>query len=268
MKKKITLAGFSVLLLTALLFTAATTQQGKEKNNNAGVQQDHKGKGNGQKGKEGKQVNVQKNEPGNQAKKDNPGKDKNNNAENGNGKGNDNGNGNANKDRNDKNGNGKNGNMQDGYVWNHETFKDRRKYKNQDKVSVCHKFNGKDNEPAVTINVSQNALKAHLNHGDVQGSCPAITGGRFSDIFLRNRNDYYNSVQSNYEQVSYSRSILDYALSRLTNSRQQLVTMQNSGLPVAQIETKQANVVQLEQNVSLLETLLGVAATVVAEKLQ
>jgi len=38
-------------------------------------------------------------------------------------------------------------------------------------------------------------------------------------------------------------------------------------MPVADIERKQATVVELEQNVSVLETLIGVAAEVVANKL-
>ena len=272
MKKSITLAGFSVLFLAALLFTAATTQQGKEKNNNGQSQKENKGKNDNQPGKAAKNDAVQKNQPGNQGKNDkNPGNNKNDNGK-GIGKGNNNDNdngknkGNKGNDKNDNAGRGK-FEMKDGYAWDRETFKDRRKFKNKEKVTICHKFNGNNNEPAVTINVSENALKAHMNHGDVRGTCPTVKDSRFSDVFLRNRNDYYNNVQNHYEQVSYSRSILDYAVARLTNSRQQLVTMQNSGLPVAQIESKQASVVQLEQNVSLLETLIGVATTIVAEKL-
>ncbi len=269
MKKKITIAGFGFMFLAATLLLAATTQQGKEKNNNAQSQKESKGKGKEQADKEGKNNAVKQNPQGNKGNNENNGKNKN-----------DNGNGQNNKADNDARGNAKNidkengknnkenGNMKDGYVWDRETFKDRRKFKNQEKVSICHKFNGNNNEPAVTINVSQNAMQAHLNHGDVMGTCPAVTDRRWSDIFLRNRNDYYNNVQNHYEQVTYSRSILDYAIARLTNSRQQLVTMQNSGLPVAQIESKQASVVQLEQNVSLLETLIGVATTIVVDKLQ
>ena len=253
MKKNITLAGFSVLLLAAVLFTAATTQQRKEKNNNGQSQKENKGK------------NL--NQPGNKGKNDKtPGNNKNDNDK-GVNKGDDNNNGNKGNDKNDNEGLDK-FEMKDGYAWDRETFKDRRKYKNQKKVTICHKFNGNNNEPAVTINVSENAMKAHMNHGDIMGTCPSVKDERFSDIFLRNRNDYYNTVQNNYEQVSYSRSILDYAINRLTNSKQQLLTMQNNGLPVAQIESKQATVVELEQNVSLLESLIGVAATIVVNKLQ
>jgi len=37
------------------------------------------------------------------------------------------------------------------------------------KVVICHKANGKN---PVTIQVSKNALKAHLAHGDSEGPCP------------------------------------------------------------------------------------------------
>ena len=37
------------------------------------------------------------------------------------------------------------------------------------KVIVCHKPSGKN---PVTLQISKNALQAHLNHGDVEGACP------------------------------------------------------------------------------------------------
>jgi hypothetical protein len=57
-------------------------------------------------------------------------------------------------------------------------------------------------------------------------------------------------------------------VARLTSSRQQLATMQRNNMPVADIERKQAKVVELEQNVSLLETLISAAANLVVNKLQ
>jgi hypothetical protein len=38
------------------------------------------------------------------------------------------------------------------------------------KVTICHKTHSKK-KPFVTITVSQNALKAHLKHGDALGPC-------------------------------------------------------------------------------------------------
>jgi len=245
MKKQITLLGFSFLMIAAVAFKTVTQQ---EKNNKKEQQQNQAKKGTKpDKANPGKNDN--KGQPAGKKDQDHPGK-------------------NAVKDNQGKNDGPGRGNydMSDGYKWDRETFKDRNKYKNQEKVTLCHKFNSGD-EPAVTIRVSSSALKAHMNHGDVMGNCPAVTNNRFSDIFLRNRTDYYNNLQDHYEQVSYSRSILDYALARLTNSRQQLVIMQNNNMPVADIERKQVYVVELEQNVSLLERLLGVAANLVVNKL-
>jgi hypothetical protein len=39
------------------------------------------------------------------------------------------------------------------------------------KVTVCHKT-GSKKHPHQTITISQNALKAHLKHGDTLGACP------------------------------------------------------------------------------------------------
>jgi hypothetical protein len=217
-------------------------QTDKDKGNNGNKNQDKKDGKNDDRGND-------KNKD-----KDNNGKDKGNN-------------GNDNSD-NKNNGNGKNdnGNQPNGYSWNKENFKERKKLKNHEKVTICHKFNS-NNEPAVTINVSSNALQAHMNHGDVQGTCPAVADNRFSDEYLRRRAAYYNDLQNTQEQVVYSRSILDYALERLTNSRLQLATLKTNNVPVVEIQRKEAVIVQLERNVSLLETVLGVAANLVVQKL-
>jgi hypothetical protein len=39
------------------------------------------------------------------------------------------------------------------------------------KITICHRTGSKKN-PFRTIRVSQNALKAHLKHGDAIGACP------------------------------------------------------------------------------------------------
>jgi hypothetical protein len=153
------------------------------------------------------------------------------------------------------------------YDWNRENFKDRGKIRNEGKVTVCHKFNSAD-EPPVTISISRNALQAHLGHGDVQGDCPAYKGSKtYSDIFLRRRNDYYNTYYGAQDQVVYSQSILDYALQRLTGARTQLVTLQSTNAPAYEIERRQAVVLDLENNVSLLETALAVTAGLLVAKL-
>jgi len=155
----------------------------------------------------------------------------------------------------------------DEYRWNHTTFKERSKIKGEKKVTVCHKFEV-DGQPGVTLKVSSRALQAHLNHGDMRGECATNATIKHGDNFLGKRTDYYNNVQSTQEQVAYSKSVLAYALGKLSSSRQQLSVMQSNNTPVQAIEQKRVAVVELEQNVSLLERLIGVTANLVANKLQ
>ena len=252
MKKQLTFLGFSTLMLTLLVFTQASAQNDK-------------GKGK----KEHQKESHSRDKPG-KGQQDNSaaGKDKNNHLQ-----GNENKDNNANsKDVKDKKEDHKSRDWseagdRDGYKWDQKTFKDRNKIKNKEKVTLCHKPKG-NNEPGVTLKVSSHALQAHLNHGDVRGECPPNNTTRYSESFLGKRTAYYTEVQSNQEQVAYSKSVLEYALERLSASRQQLTVMQRSNTPVQAIEQKKATVVELEQNVSLLETLIGVAVNVAVNKLK
>lgn len=270
MKKQITVLGISVLIITGAAITAYAQQKD---NKGKKVEKQTQGKNNGKQGNQGN-VNAGNNKnngqpDNNNNRKRNEGKNNGNvnNAKN-NGNNNNNGNNGNNSDKNNNSRNDKdNNNGKDGYSWNNDNFKDRKKLKDQEKVTICHKVKN-NNEPGVTLRVSSNATKAHMDHGDAMGECAAAANGKFSDIFLRKRTDYYNTLQNSYEQVSYSRSILDYAVQKLTNSRLQLANMQNNNVPRAELERKQATVTELEQNVSLLETLIGVTAKLVINKLQ
>ena len=241
-----------VLIMTAVFLASFIPQQdnrNKQKEQQQQNQDKNKGKAKQNQGKGDPNVNKGKdNASANQGKNDNR-DDKNNKME----------------DKADKSVGKKV--SDEGYSWDRETFKDRKKIKSQEKVTVCHKFNRAD-DPAVTIRISSNALKAHMAHGDVMGDCPVISRGRFSDNFLRRRADYYNDLYNGQDQVVYSRSILDYALARLADSRQQLVVYRANNMPAAEIERKEVVVVELERNVSLLESLIGVAANVIASRLQ
>ncbi len=153
----------------------------------------------------------------------------------------------------------------DGFIWNRENFRQRMQIKNQKKVTICHHFNNSD-QPNVNINVSANAVQAHLNHGDNLGACPTVKS-QYSESYIRKRNEYYTRLQNAREQVAYSQSMLNYAKARLAESRLQLATMQRNNLPKETIERKQAVVVELENNTTLLGTLIGVAANVIVNKL-
>jgi len=252
MKKQITLLGFCSLMLTLLVFTQTSAQndkaKGKKEHQKESNSKDKPGKGN----KTNRDINRDKDDhlQGKEHKDNNTNgkevKDKNDNYKL--------------KDRSEAE-------SRDGYNWNQETFKERNKIKNKDKITLCHRFKG-DGELGVILKVSSHALQGHLNHGDVRGECPASTTTRYSDGFLGKRTDYYNKVQNTQEQVVYSKSVLAYALERLSNSRQQLAVMQRNNTPLQAIEQKKATVVELEQNVSLLETLIDVAVNGLANKLQ
>ena len=261
MKKKLT--GFGIIILMVIIAASFTAFTHQEKNKNKKEQQQNNGKGQGKtqdkpgKSEKGNANQGNKNNKGNQDQKD----DRGNQGNKGNGNGND-----EIKDRG--NSDQKNRNVAVyGYNWDRETFKDRKNLRKQEKVTLCHKFN-RSGEPGVTINVSANALKAHLDHGDVRGDCPDVDNTRYSDVFLDQRRDYYNILQTGQEQVLYSRSILDYALERLSGAKLQLVTLQQANAPQAEIDSRRVAVVELEQNVSTLEILLGTAVNILANKLQ
>ncbi|MEO7446080.1 MAG: hypothetical protein ABIT96_13920 [Ferruginibacter sp.] len=276
MKKQIIRIAVPLFAAAALALTVPSQpgkgNKGNKENKGQQVQQkgNNKGQGKMDKGNNGQQGNGMKNETHGKDNKndnhDNKGMGKNMN-DNHNGKGN-----NEKMHMDEKAGmSGRMGNMNRdyrsyGYDWNRENFKDRNKLRTKDKVTICHKFN-QANEPAVNITVSSNALKAHMAHGDIMGSCPAVNNSVFSDVFLRNRTDYYNRIEDTRDQVYYSQSILDYALQRLTNSRSQLSTMQNNNVAQADIQRKQATVNNLEQNVSLLEVALNLAAGYLTNRL-
>jgi hypothetical protein len=251
MKKQMKFLTLFILLISAVFFTVANAQQDKKNKKDQQQQNQAKKENQGQL----KKAEKDKGQPGQQKDKQ------------------DKGNANNNRGNNNNGNNGRNVSTdviydEDGkYKWNRETFKERDKIRKQDKVTICHKFNN-NNEPAVTINVSANALKAHMNHGDVMGDCPDPGTRDRSDGFLRSRRTYYNDLQEAQEQVIYSRSVLDYAKERLELARRQLVVVQNQSRPANEIERKQASVVELEQNVSLLETLISAAANLVVNKWQ
>ena len=236
------------------------------------------------KGQAQKPVKPDQANPGKGNANANANKGQGNNSNNGNnGRGNDN----ANNGRGNNNGKGNdmtrgdnnpgNGNMNanrgrikniggdNWYNWNQENYNNRKDIRNKGKVTICHKF--RSNEEPVNITVSENALKAHMAHGDVVGNCPPVNNSIFSDIFNRRRTAYYNDLYYGQDQYNYSNSILEYALMRLAGSRNQLDYMRANNYPQADIERRQAAVLGLEQNVSVLETLLGVAGQYLASRL-
>lgn len=278
MKKYLSVLTMAMGFAVSIALMAFGLQQKGNEKNGKGQQGQAKGnqKGNDNKGKPDKVVVMQQDKGNKGNGNGNNGRENGNSQANGNankGKGNDNGKGNDIVRLNDNNGN--NGNRRaarinlpgnnNWYSWTDANFRDRKEVKNKGKVTICHKFNS--NEEPVSITVSENALKAHMAHGDVVGDCPVVRNSTWSDIFRRRRADYYNDLYYGQDQYNYSNSILDYALMRLTNSRLQLDQMRINNAPQADIERRQAAILGLEQNASVLETLLGVAGQYLANRL-
>lgn len=245
-----------VLALSCSITFSAAAQQGQGQGQDK--QKEVKGKGNKDKKGEGNQGNDNAVNKGNKdINQDKDKRDKNDDK--------------MNKGNNDKDNNGKGNNKasvknNNGvFIWTPETFRDRKDLRKGEKVTLCHKA-GKESG-GVSINVSEHALQAHLDHGDVRGECPNNGTNKYSDRFLDRRRDYYNQLQNSNEEILYSRSILDYARSRLSGAQTQLVQMKSGNTPADEIQRKQVVVTELEQNVSVLEQLLGVATTLVVNRL-
>lgn len=275
MNKQLSICSMILSLFVGITLMAFNLQQKDNKGKNEHPQKQSQSKGNQKandnKGKPDKTPANQaqgNQDKGNGNANNDKGNDKADNGKGNNGKGNDL------TDLKDNRGNNGNGNKariklpgdNNWYNWSNENFKDRKQLRNKGKVTICHKFSS--NEEPVSITVSENAMKAHLGHGDVVGECPAVTNSIFSDIFKRRRTAYYNDLYYGQDQYNYSNSVLDYALIRLTNSRLQLDQMRANNAAQADIDRRQASVVQLEQNVSLLETVLGVAGQLLVNRLQ
>jgi len=65
-------------------------------------------------------------------------------------------------------------------VQGEQDIRKKAKEAKEHKVAVCHKT-GSDSNPWVQIEVSDNALKAHTAHGDIQGNCPTQDDGGSGD---------------------------------------------------------------------------------------
>jgi hypothetical protein len=117
--------------------------------------------------------------------------------------------------------------------------------RNFKKVTICHTPNG--SEYPVTINVSENALKAHLNHGDYLGECKDWDRSRYSDSYWNTRTDYYNQYVQTTETLSLGQQLLALAINKLTNSQQQL-TAQRPSLTSRQISDRELAIINLQND--------------------
>lgn len=125
--------------------------------------------------------------------------------------------------------------------------------KGHKKVTLCHKPNGSDYP--VNINVSVNALQAHLNHGDYQGECKDWDRSRYSDAYWNTRNDYYNQYVQTTETLSFGEQLLALAIDKLTGSKSQLVTLRPT-LTAAEINRREVAIINLQNDTYRLQQTL------------
>ncbi|HEY1009081.1 MAG TPA: hypothetical protein VGE58_03155 [Daejeonella sp.] len=273
----------SILPLLFLLAFMVQPPQGNDKGNKSnkekerGNQNDkvNQGKGNeskarGNNGNENRGNNGQANSNNKQDdnRNEGQGRNKNNNGNNGNsgnGRSGDNrGNtddfkDNKGKGNNQGNGNGKSKretvrwDRDDNIEWGLEDFSSRKRPKDFKKVTICHNT-GSDNHP-VTISVSENAMQAHLNHGDQLGDC----GNGYSDLwpvnYLRTRENVYNAYENTWETMSYSEALIRYAAERLLGIRSNFQT-QRATLSPEEIQRKEVLIMELQNNINSLENQL------------
>lgn len=137
--------------------------------------------------------------------------------------------------------------------WDGTKYYEVKGPKGNKKVTLCHKPNGSDYP--VTINVSVNALQAHLNHGDYQGECKDWDRSRYSDTYWNTRKDYYNQYVHTTETLSFGEQLLALAIDKLIGSKSQLVNLRPT-LTAAEINRREVAIINLQNDTySLQQTL-------------
>ena len=142
-----------------------------------------------------------------------------------------------------------------GVIWftGNNDYYNNKGPKGNKKVSICHQTSG--NYP-VMINVSENAVKAHLNHGDYIGECRDFDRSRYSDNYWNSRNNYYNQYTSTTETLSFGEQILAIAIEKLTGARSNLVPLRST-LQEDELRRKEAAIINLQNDVYNLQNSLA-----------
>ena len=144
-----------------------------------------------------------------------------------------------------------------GIVWfnvNGKDYNDIKPPKENKKVTMCHK--PKSSDFPVMITVSENAVKAHLNHGDYLGECKDFDRSKYSDNYWDARKDYYNQYTTTTETLSFGEQLLVLALSKLTNAKAQMVPLRIT-LQEEELKRKEAALIKLQNDVYNLQSSLN-----------
>ena len=273
-----------LLIVTALTVSTIQPQQGKGKNDKEEGQSAGKGKSTTRSGNDHSQGNAgvmgKGNDQGNSSNgrdkgNSNVGQGKDNGKDKANNKGNANkGNGNQNKGNaergydNERSANGKikhgkgnsvtmNGKRDVDLDWGFEDFSNRKRPGNQKKVTICHNGGGQNAEYPVTISISENAVQAHLNHGDEIGNCSINYGDRWSSNYIQSREQVYNNYEQTWETMSYSEALLRFAADKLLGIRSDLNRTRTTLSP-QEIQRRETLIYELQNNVNALENQVGV----------
>jgi hypothetical protein len=128
-----------------------------------------------------------------------------------------------------------------------------KKPKNNKKVTLCHKPDGSNYPTSITV--SENALKAHLKHGDFEGNCNDFDRSVYTPNYWDLRSGYYNQYYQTTETLSFGEQLLATALDVLTNRQTQLANTRATLTPV-QIQKREVALIDLQNNVYVLENSL------------
>jgi len=137
--------------------------------------------------------------------------------------------------------------------WDLNNIANRKRPKDQKKVTICHHTGG-DSYP-VTISISENALQAHMNHGDQMGNCTVNYSDRWSPNYIQSRENVYNTYEQTWETMSYSEALLRYAAEKLLGVKTNLNTTRTN-LTAQEIQRREALILDLQNNVNSLQNQL------------
>ena len=140
--------------------------------------------------------------------------------------------------------------------WNVNDFKNRKNPKDQKKVSVCHNPTDGDSNNGVTINISENALKAHMAHGDKMGNCTIDYGDRWSKDYVKSRENVYNTYEQTWERMSYGEALTRLAAEKLFGIRSNLDRSRTT-LQAPEIQRREALILDLQNNLNAMNNQLG-----------
>lgn len=156
-----------------------------------------------------------------------------------------NGNGNGHVKMEHGKGKGKNSWWENDAVnWNLVNYTDRWRPGKGKKVTICHQAG---NSHPVMITVSENALKAHLNHGDVIGDCN-FDYGTWTPDYIDSRERVYTVYEESWERMSYGEALIRLAMEKLLGVRTDL-TQNRSRYSAAEIARREDLAYELENNI-------------------